>query len=156
MIKEKFVKKVMIEWLSRKGWGSNLKAGETKDKGVDIKVKHNRYSRYFLIETKGEGNIKESNEVNFIMSLGQIITRMTVKGKTRYNYGLGLPANAAKKALRRLPWNVAKKLSLYIFSVDSHGKVTQYSWKELKASQENKVKLNSKGKNILLGNTKRK
>ena len=76
LLTEKFVKQSIINWLFRNGWGRNLRVGELRDKGVDIKVRHNKYSRYFLIETKGEGKIKQADEVAFVYSLGQIITRM--------------------------------------------------------------------------------
>ena len=100
------------------------------------------YSRYFLIECKGEGkssNQKSNNshkEVAFIYSLGQIITRMKTGGSTRYYFGLGLPESSANIALRRLPWQVAKKLLLYVFSADDKGKVKKYDWQNLKKKQK--------------------
>lgn len=140
-ISEKFVKSSIINnWLYRNGWGTNLKVGELRDRGVDIRVRHNRFPRYFLIETKGEGKIKQGDEVAFIYSLGQIITRMKTGGSTRYYYGLGLYETAAKIAFRRLPWQVAKKLLLFIFSVNNQGKVKQYSWKDLKKLQKYSIK----------------
>jgi hypothetical protein len=135
LISEKFVKKSIIRWLFRNGWGTNLEVGELRDKGVDVRVRNNKFCRYFMIETKGESRIRQGQEVAFIYSLGQIITRMKV-GAARYYYGLGLPETSARIALRRLPWQVAKKLLLYIFSVDKKGKVKQYSWKELKVVQK--------------------
>ena len=141
---EEFVKNSIIKFLSRNEWGTNLQFGTLRERGVDIKVRHNRYSRYFLIECKGQGkssNTKSNNsqkEVAFVYSLGQIITRMKTSGSTRYYFGLGLPDDSAKIALRRLPWQVAKKLLLYVFSVTASGKVTQYSWQDLKKVQESK------------------
>lgn len=137
-ISEKFVKQSIIEWLFRHNWGRNLRMGELKDKGVDIRVRHNKYARYFLIETKGEGSAtskswRSQRETHFVYGLGQIITRMETNA--RYYYGLGLPDSSAKIAIRRLPWKVAKKLLLYIFSVDKFGKVKQYSWQDLKRIQ---------------------
>jgi len=132
---EKFVKQSIIKWLFRNGWGRNLEVGELRDKGVDIRVRNNKFSRYFLIETKGESKIRQGQEVAFVYSLGQIITRMKIGGSTRYYYGLGLPESSAKIAVRRLPWQVAKKLLLYIFSVDKNGKIKLYSWKELEGVQ---------------------
>lgn len=131
-LSEKIVKQAIIKWLFRNGWGRNLEVGELRDKGVDVKVRHNNYARYFLIECKGEGESRGSAEVAFVYSLGQIISRMKTTGETRYYYGLGLPETVAKIALRRLPWQIAKKLLLYVFSVDKNGKVKQYSWKEIK------------------------
>ncbi len=136
-ISEKFVRRAIIKYLERKGWARNLREKERSEQGVDIRVRHNKYSRYFLIETKGESSAKSAKsmqETNFVYSLGQIITRMKA-GKARYYYGLGLPESSAKIAVRRLPWQVAKKLLLYIFSVDKTGKVKQYSWQDLKKVQ---------------------
>lgn len=137
-LSEREVRRAIIKYLQRKGWARNLREKETAEHGVDIQVRHNDYSRYFLIETKGESTAKHKasgNEAAFVYSLGQIITRMNT-GATRYYYGIGLPESSAKIALRRIPWQVAKKLLLYVFSVDKTGKVKQYSWKELKVAQE--------------------
>jgi hypothetical protein len=135
LLSEKFVKQSIIKWLFRNGWGRNLEAGELRDRGVDIKVRNNKFSRYFLIETKGQGKIRQADEVAFVYSLGQIVTRMKV-GAARYYYGLGLPESSAKIAIRRVPWQVAKKLLLYVFSVNKKGKVKQYSWKNIKSFQK--------------------
>lgn len=132
---EESVKNFIIRYLSRNEWGTNLQFGRLRERGVDIKVRHNRYSRYFLIECKGEGEVGRHHEVAFIYSLGQIVTRMKTDGTTRYYYGLGLPEKAAKIAFRRLPWQVAKRLLLYVFSVDANGKVEKYSWRELRKQQ---------------------
>ena len=115
--------------------------GGLRDKGVDIKAKHQKYSRYFLIEAKGEGKIRQTDEVAFVYSLGQIITRMQTDKSTRYYYGLALPESSAKIALRRLSWQVAKKLLLYVFIVNKNGNVVQHSWKDLKKLTNNYVKL---------------
>ena len=131
ILSEDFVKNSVIKWLSANGWGY-FQFGGLRDKGVDIKAKHQKYSRYFFIEAKGEGKIRQADEVAFVYSLGQIITRMKADKSTRYYYGLALPESSAKIALRRLPWHVAKKLLLYVFAVDRKGKVIQYSWKDLK------------------------
>jgi len=135
-LSEKFVKQSIIKWLFRNGWGRNLEVGELRDQGVDIKVRNNKFSRYFLIETKGEGKTRQVNESTFVHSLGQIITRMKTGGTTRYYYGLGLPESSAKIAIRRVPWQVAKKLLFYIFSVSKDGKVRQYTWQNLKNLQK--------------------
>ncbi len=141
VVSEEFVQRTIICWLSSHGWGASLRFGALHDKGVDIKVRHNKYSRYFLIETKGEGSATSKSrnsqkETHFVFGLGQIVTRMNCGGSTRNYYGLGLPESSAKIALRRLPWQVAKKLLLHIFSVNGNGEVVQFSWKELKKIQE--------------------
>lgn len=138
-LSEKFVKQSIIKWLFRNKWGRNLEVGELRDKGVDIRVRHNNYPRYFIIETKGEGSKRSKSrqsqkETHFVYGLGQLITRM--KTGARYYYGLGLPESISKIAIRRIPWQVAKKLLLYIFSVSHSGKVKQYSWQDLKKIQK--------------------
>jgi hypothetical protein len=140
-ITEQFVERQIIKYLSKNGWGTNLEYGDIRDKGVDIKVRHNKYSRYFLIEAKGEGsanikNINSRREVIFIYALGQILTRMTTSSATRYYYGIGLPEMSAKKAIKRIPWQIAKKLLFYIFSVNTKGDVIKYSWQDLRDIQK--------------------
>lgn len=137
VITEKFVRRAIRDWLFRNGWGRNYIEKEAVEHGVDIRVRHNKYARYFLIETKGESSSKSArsvSETSFVYSLGQIITRMRV-GKARYYYGIGLPDSSSTIAVRRIPWQVAKKLLLYIFSVDAQGKVEKYSWQNLKQFQ---------------------
>lgn len=133
-LSEEFVKRQIIQWLSRHGWGSNLKYGDLYEKGVDIRVKKNTFGVYFLIETKGEGQSASNKEV-FLHALGQIVTRVTVPAKTNYKYGIGLPESIAKTAMRRIPWRAAQRLKLHILSVDKTGKVTQYRPKDLKKLQ---------------------
>lgn len=138
ILTERFVRRAIIDYLSRKGWDRGLREKETAEHGVDIKVRHNRYSRYFFIETKGESTSKSAKSVRetaFVYSLGQIITRMKT-GAARYYYGIGLPEAVARIASRRIPWQIAKKLLLYVFSVNIEGKVKQYSWKDLKIVQK--------------------
>lgn len=130
-ISEDFVKNSVIKWLSKNNWG-HFEFGGLRDHGVDIKAKKQNYDRYFFIEAKGEGSRREMNENYFVYSLGQIITRMTSGGTTRNYYGIAVPEVVAKIALRRIPWQVAKKLLLYIFSVDKNGKVKEYSWQDIK------------------------
>jgi len=137
LINEEFVKRAIIKWLTNNDYGKHLEFGGLRDKGVDIKVKHNNYGRYYLIETKGESKIRQGQEVAFIYSLGQIITRMNVK-KALYKYGLGLPQSSARLAIRRIPYQIAQKLRLCVFSVDIKGKVKLYEPKQLKEIQTKK------------------
>lgn len=71
-------------------------------------------------------------------TLGQLITRMSVIAKHAYLYGLGLPEVSAKKALRRIPWQAARHLCLYIFSIDDSGNVTRYSPIDFKKNQKSR------------------
>ena len=135
IVAEKTVRRAIIKYLARKGWDRGRQEKETTEHGVDITVRHNKYPRYFFIEVKGSSSGKSArsvNEVAFVYSLGQIITRMKNTGAY---YGIGLPELSAKIALRRIPWQIAKKLSLFVFSVDHNEKVKQYSWKDIKKSK---------------------
>lgn len=134
-ITENFVKDSIIKWLSSNGWGY-FKYDKLHTHGVDIRARNTKYSRYYYIETKGLGKNRSSAEVGFIYSLGQIMTRMKDNKSTINYYALGLPKKSAKIALRRLPWQVSKKLHLNILSVDNDGNVTQYTWKELQESND--------------------
>ena len=142
VLSEKDVRRATRDWLFRNGWGKNYKEKETHEKGVDIQVQNNKCSRRFFIETKGESKSKSArqvSEVSFVYSLGQIITRMkVVDARYAYNYGLALPESSAKIAIRRIPWQVARKLVLYVFAVNRKKKVKKYSWQDLKKAQKSK------------------
>lgn len=139
VLTEKIVKKAVIKCLSRLGYNRYLKAKESGEHGIDIKVRHYKYARYFLVEVKGDPNPKTykspaaGREVSFNYVLGQILSRM--KYKALYKYGIGLPESYSDKIFRRLPWVVCKKLRLYIFLVNKDEKVKYYSWKDLKKAQ---------------------
>ena len=138
---EKFVRRAVINYLGRKGYDRKLKEKETKEHGVDIKVRHNSYPRYFLVEVKGEPqeNVKSpasGREVNFIQVLGQIVTRMNYRAE--YKYGIGLPETSKKKILTRLSKISLKKLKLSVFLVNESGKVTEINWNNF---DKEKIKL---------------
>ena len=139
IISEEFVKRQIIKWLSCNGWGRNLSFGDLRERGVDIRVQNSRYGVYYLIEAKGESVLRQGQEVAFVYSLGQIITRMNVK-KGNYKYGLGLPESSAKIALRRIPYSIAMKLKLHILSVAPNGKVVEYKPKDIKKYQKTYAK----------------
>jgi len=127
---EQEVQKCIVSYLAAKGWGSNIKTKNLREKGCDIVLRHSRYARYFLIECKGDPkestkNKSSSREVAFIYSLGQIITRIS-NPKAGYYYGLGLPEKTAKIALRRISKPLAKYLKLHIFSVKESGVVKEF------------------------------
>ncbi len=116
------------------------------EKGCDLVLKdvfNKHQARRFLIECKGKSYAKSAKSVNetvWLYALGQLITRMKVIARHAYKYGLGLPEVSAEKALRRIPWKVARDLSLYVFSVSDNGKVTEYSPKDFKTLQIKKPK----------------
>ena len=138
-ITEKFVEKAILEHLAEKGWDYNVKTKGLHEKGCDIVVTDSRNknkARRFYIEVKGKSYAKSARAIadtNFLFALGQLVTRMSVIARHAYKYGLGLPEESAKKALRRIPWQVARHLCLYVFSVDDDGKVTEYSPKDFKS-----------------------
>src|SRR3990167_8733233 len=145
LLAEDFVQQKITEFLNRDGWSTSLKTKTLKEHGVDIKVRNNKFSRYWLIEVKGDASSnakfpRSHREVNFNLAIGQIITRMQTNGirsyKYRYKYGVGYPASFKKIAIRRLPYDVCDKLNLYLFFVDEEGSVELLDWRALKKLQE--------------------
>lgn len=134
LLSEEFVKRTIIRWLSRRGWGY-FDFDELHSHGVDIKAR--KGGRVIFIETKGESKNSSGNEVRFIYCLGQLVTRMKVVDAPRaFNYALGVPTTVAKIALRRIPWKLAKKLTVDILAVDHSGHIKRYTWQDLKKIQK--------------------
>ncbi|MFA5893991.1 MAG: hypothetical protein WC903_08545 [Candidatus Margulisiibacteriota bacterium] len=142
-ITEKYVEKRILRHLAKKGWDYNIKTKGLHERGPDIVVTDSRNknkARRFIIECKGKSyasSAPSADEVNFLYALGQLLSRMKVIARHAYLYGLGLPENSAKKALRRIPWQAARHLCLYVFSVDDKGRVKEYSPKDFKKYPEN-------------------
>lgn len=138
---ESEIQKAIIGFLDAKGWNHQLVVHELHVHGVDIIVRDNNNkhkARYLFIECKGESTAKSSKSINetmWLYALGQLVSRMKGIAKNAYLYGLGLPETSAKIAIRRIPWQIARHLSLRIFSVDSQGKVTEFTPRHLKALQ---------------------
>lgn len=110
-LSERNVRRAIIEWLFRHGYGRNLRERGIAEHGIDICVRHNRYGRYFLVEVKGDPvnrikSIAARREVCFLLALGQIASRMNVGA--RYRYGIGFPETYREKIMRRLPWRSSK------------------------------------------------
>ncbi len=148
-LSEKFVQDSIVEYLFRKGWSRNLRTKTLKEHGVDIKVRNNKFGRYWLIECKGEAGDGAKaplsrREANFRTALGQIITRMSTSGqrsyKYRYKYGVGFPLSFESLVVRRLPYDVCDKLNIYAFLVDTNGKVKLYDWRALRKFQNDSSK----------------
>lgn len=140
LLTERKVQLAVLDYLYKTGWGTNPHIKQANEKGVDIRVQNNKAkSRYFFIETKGESaskSFRSVSEVSFIYSLGQLVTRMkVVDARYAYQYGLGLPSESAKIAVRRIPWQFARKVCLHIFSVDRNRKVVDYSWQDMRKKQ---------------------
>lgn len=137
-LSERNVRRAIIEWLFRHGYGRNLRERGTAEHGIDIQVRHNCYPRYFLIEVKGDPekkikSLESRREVCFLLALGQIASRMNVS--TRYRYGIGFPDAYCEKVLRRLPWTFCKKTNLCALFLTKTGKVSCVTWRELKRNQ---------------------
>ena len=141
-ITEKFIEKQILEHLAKKGWDYNIKTKDLHEHGCDIIVTDSRNknkARRFYIECKRKSCAKSAKAVNetvWLFALGQLVTRMTVIARHAYKYGLGLPEVSAIKALKRIPWQAARHLCLYIFSVDDKGNVKEYSPKDFKIYQK--------------------
>jgi len=138
LMNEKFVRRAVIKWLSRKGYNLGLRERETNEHGIDIKVRHHKYPRYFLVEVKGDPDTKKvkyphsRREVSFVYVIGQIVLRMRYKAK--YKYAIGLPISYSDKVFRRLTPILLKKLNLSVLLVNNEGKVKEITWKNLKIS----------------------
>lgn len=144
-ITEPFVQQKIVEYLAQNGWSKNLVAKGLNEHGVDIKVKNDKVSRYWLIEAKGDPSEMVKSPYGsriscFHSAIGQILTRMHTEGKTnykyRYKYGVGLPITYKEMVLRKIPYDVCNKLNLYFFFVDHKGEVQEYDYKAIKNNKE--------------------
>ncbi len=140
IITEDFVQNSVIKYLEQRGWSKSLKSSELWEHGVDIKVRNDKFSRYWLIEAKGDPSIivkspGGSRSSGFNSALGQIITRMHRKGKRvykyGYKYGIAFPHSYRNMILKKLPFDVMDKLNLYLFFVDHKGVVEEIDWKKM-------------------------
>lgn len=141
IIPETFVQECLIKYLEMNGWSKSLQSAELWEQGVDIKVRNDKFARYWLIEAKGDPSIKVKSPAgsmssSFNSAVGQIITRMHRNGKRGYKYGykygVAFPVSFRKMVLRKMPHDVMDKLNLYLFFVDGDGKVEEISWRDLK------------------------
>ncbi len=138
---EAFVQESMIRYLTNKGYSKSMDYKGLSEAGVDIRVRHKDYSRFFLIECKGGAikakSVSGTESVNFTMGLGQIIQRIHSKtiptaAKGAYKYGVAYPAHFKEKHLWKLHYNVCRQLNLYVFFVDMDGNVEEYNWQRIK------------------------
>ncbi len=72
----------------------------------------------------------------FAVTVFLVLTRMHRNGargyKYGYEYGVAFPASFRKMVLRKIPFDVMDKLNLYLFFVDTLGKVEELDWKKIK------------------------
>ena len=102
--------------------------------GVDIKARHQRYGRFFLVEVKGEPsdgvkNTRSGREVRFLQALGQLVTR--IQPERGYYYGLAFPASYRDLVTRRLHPALLKRLQIHLFFVDDRLRVEHLRWRDL-------------------------
>jgi len=117
-ISEDKVIEAVLNWAYRNHYGLKPKIKYGHKHGVDLELMHERTRHKYFIECKGGPH----HEVNFMLALGQIITRMNRK-PLGVNYGIALPTQAAEIARKRIPRNFAIRNKLTIFSVSNQGKV---------------------------------
>ena len=150
-LKEEVIVQKIIDFLCGKERGNwqikTLKPHEKHEHGSDIDIRGGKSkTEHFIIECKGKSYAKSANSINkegWLVALGQLVTRMedpriiqSGKNKGEPNravkYGLGLYWVGAKVALKRIPFEIAKTMNLYIFSVDDEGFVKQFTPKDFK------------------------
>lgn len=145
IITEPFVQASIVKYLNSKGWAKSLKDKGLREQGCDIIVCNNEFSRYWLIECKGDPSEKVispsgSRSSSFNSALGQIITRMHTNRKRfikyGYKYGIGLPISFKKMVIKKLPYDVCDKLNLYVFFVNHKGEIEEFDYKKLKKAQK--------------------
>ncbi len=117
-IPESKVIEAVLGWAYRNSWGLRPKIKHGNKHGVDLELTHEKTGHKYFIECKGGPH----HEVNFVYSLGQIITRMNRK-PLGVNYGIALPTKSAEIARKRIPRGFATRNKLTIFSVSNDGKV---------------------------------
>jgi len=144
LLSELFVQKSIRNYLLKRGYGENTENTGLRVHGVDIKVKHKKYGRYYLIEVKGDPSadvISPEGSRNSCMNsaLGQIITRMHTQRKRSYKYGykygIGFPISFKERLFKKVPYDICDKLNLNLFFVNHKGEVEEYGYKELKKLQ---------------------
>lgn len=143
IISEDFVIDSVINYLSKE-WFISLQRAGLHEAGVDIKVRNNKVSRYFLIEAKGDPKEKVKSPLGDIGSnvnsaIAQAISRMHTdrkKGyKYGYKYGVAFPVSHRNKVLKSLPYDVMDKLNMSIFLVDKQGSVEEFGYRDVKKIQ---------------------
>lgn len=126
-IKEEKVMEAVLNWAYKNHYGLKPKIKHGHKHGVDLELNHEKTKHKYYIECKGGGH----HEVNFVYSLGQIITRMNRK-PLGVNYGIALPTKSADIAKKRIPYKFAVRNKLSIFSVSNTGKIKRFTPSEFK------------------------
>ncbi|MDX9893379.1 MAG: hypothetical protein RB292_03100 [Patescibacteria group bacterium] len=124
-ISESKVIEAVRDWAYKNCWGLRPIIKHGHNPGVDLELTNEKTRHKYFIECKGGSH----HEVNFVYSLGQIITRMNRVPKG-VNYGIALPTKSAEIARRRIPKGFATRNKLTIFSVSNDGRVRRYTPKD--------------------------
>jgi len=147
ILTEPFIQEKVLQCLISKGWSNITTNAELWEQGVDIKVRHKQYGRYWLIEVKGDPSSKVKNpsgsrSSSFNSAIGQIISRMHNNRKTKYlgcqhgyKYGIAFSTYFRDMVIRKLPHWVMRKLCLYVFFVNQKGHVEEIDWRLMKKLQ---------------------
>ena len=140
-MRETTTQKAIIDYLKKIGWGTSIDANELKEHGVDIRVRYDRYPRYWWIEVKGDPSTKAKypdgqRHKYFEVAIGQIITRMHLKAK--YRFGIGFPESFKDLVKEHLTYNVCTQLNLYVFLVANKNNVELLDWRDIKAQHDQK------------------
>lgn len=118
IISEENVIEAVLNWAYKNSYGLKPRIKHGHKHGVDLELNHEKTKHKYFIECKGGPH----HEVNFVYSLGQIITRMNRK-PLGVNYGIALPTKSAEIARKRVPRAFATRNKLTIFSVSNSGLV---------------------------------
>ena len=152
ILSETFIQNAIVEYLNQKGWSKSLNKANLWEQGVDIKVRNNKYGRYWLIEVKGDPSEKVkspagSRSSSFNSAIGQIITRMHNHRTSKYigcehgyKYGVAFSTYFRDMIIRKLPFWVMRRLCLYVFFVEEEGnkaRVEEINWQKMKRLQMN-------------------
>jgi hypothetical protein len=138
LLTEDQVKNAVIAALGKRDF-IPTKIRALSEHGVDITAKHRNYSRYFLVEVKGDPpnsvkNSRSGREVRFLLSVGQLITR--IQPKRGYYYGLAFPATYKTMVTRRIHPTLLKELKIQLFFVDTRRNVERLTWRDVSRIQQ--------------------
>ena len=87
ILSERILQNFVLRWLGKEGYSIPIEEAFFGEHGVDIRRKHWRYDRYWLVECKDDPdpakvkNPGSRRENSFRTALGQIVTRMRFKGR---------------------------------------------------------------------------
>ncbi len=118
---EEEIEDAVVENLEEGGWERQK---ENKKHGVDIRMWHNEWRKYWFIEVKRKYSDRSNTYKYTAMAIAQVIYRMNQKKAGRY--GIAVPnTKLFKNELLKIPLWIKEKLKIYIFLVDENGEITR-------------------------------